>query len=320
MEACNSHKCHCTRCMAARDVKALIDLNHRIDQRIAMRERDQLRRDAWKRRAAQHHIDRAGVCCAPYALCSCPNCVEFRTCRPGEFYQPRAGRIFTNVVGGRKLKWTWARYAGRHGKGWRRRNIDTGMFFGPLLLRQEGKVHHIRTRTVGGASIRDEVIIHETNPNSADNWVRAMFTDPPAYVSREQAERYCNSRIRAAAMAGATVPEMVFGEPLDIPRLISPEVRAAFLSGDWSGKKEHHVTPLQLAILAELQAHPSHSYFLCGSEIDDAISGLLQSEMLARRPQCPRRYELTDRAKVFFRAIHELPLPVRQPAPWTMPS
>lgn len=291
MGPCNSHKCHCPRCIAARGVKAYIDLDHRIDERIA----DQFRREEWKRRAARHHIDRAGVCCAPHAPCTCPNCIEVRefdTIRPGE-----------------RINWIWVRLP----HGWRRKEIATQRFFGETMVlrnyypkRATGQA--VRTRTVGAASPRYEVTIYETNPNSVNNWVRSIFTDPPAYVSREQAtelyrrwqECYWHDSLR--------------------PALSTPEVRAAFVNGDWTEKKEHPVlTPIQLAILSYHAAFSGHRWPSSGPQggVDLAYEQLFSLELL-EFPDA--HYVVSERAKVLLGAINAVPLPIRKPAPWTMPS
>lgn len=289
--------------------------NRRVDARIVMRERDQQRRDAWKRRARQHHIDQAGVCCAPQEFCTCPNCIEtreFYTIRPGE----RIAKIRTWVdEDGFKRRWVWARYAGKHGKGWRRKNIVTNEFFGSLVRYVEPSAlasHYIRTRTVGSASIRDEVIVHETNPGG-DSWVKARFADAGAYMSREQATKFYHAY---RATYGLDTP---WADPPRKSALQTPEVRAAFMSGDWTEhKKEHPLTHLQFTILFYYAAFPNSIWSrsaVCG--VHEAHLWLINNEFLT---ESSAGYQITERAKVLLGAVQALPLPIRKPAPWTMPG
>lgn len=305
----SSDKCTCPHCVRTRRIIA---------------ECDQQRRDTWKRRACQHHIDQAGVCTGESG-CSCPNCREYR-----EFYRLRPGESYHRVHTGhddrsRMVKWIWVRRPG----GWRRKDLKTNRIFGPFVryvsksalyaepCPQSASYTLARAHALGVCSIRDEVIIHTTNPNSADSWVQAIFTDPPAYVSRDQATEFYRAH-------GLDLP---WADPPRKSDLFSPEVRAAFLHGDWTEKKEHPVPlmPLHHAILFHYSAFPTERFQLRhatdGSDGDacDAHLVLISADLLEHTTVIPG-YRLTDRAKVLLNAISALPLPVRKPAPWTMPT
>lgn len=324
--------------------------NRRVDARIIMREIDQSRRDAWKRRARQHHIDQAGVCTGE-SECPCPNCREYR-----EFYRLRLGESLHKIhIGhddrGRVVKWVWV----RRSDGWRRKDIHTRRIFGPSVQHVDPSdrsdpsalaAHYIRTSTVGSASIRDEVIVHETNPGGGDSWVKAKFADAGAYMSREQATEFYRNHygLPSSFKRIMTKPppyisldqatefyrqyRSTFGvdtpwaDPPRKPDLLTPEDRASFLHGDWSDKKEHPVlTPLQFAILYYYAAFPdavwSRSAPACG--VHEAHLWLIDNELL-EDSSTSTGYHITERAKVYMRAINLLPLPIRKPAPWTMPG
>jgi hypothetical protein len=315
MGPCNSHKCHCPHCLRTRRI---IEESNRADREQELRDEQQRRRleqqrfgqqrrDAWKRLARQHHVDQAGVCCAPEEFCTCPNCIETR-----EFYTIRSGewieKIHTSVdTSDYKTGWVWA----RRGRGWRRKNIATKEFFGPLVRYVDPSAlaaHYIRTRTVGSASIRDEFIIREMNPGS-DSWVKARFADAGAYMSREQATELYRRYY------GLDTP---WADPQSKSDLLTPEVRASFLHGDWSDKKEHPLTQLQFAVLFFYAAFPnsvwSRSGPACG--VHEAHLWLINNEFLKVSSV---GYQVTERAKVLLDAAQALPLPIRKPAPWTMP-
>lgn len=294
MEACNSHKCHCPRCMRARQITEEREQLTPYERLLEAR-----RKEAWKRLARQHHIDQAGVCCAPHAFCNCPNCIETR-----EFYAIRPGE--------RIAKTRWAPYNGTRGRGWRQQNIATHAFFGPTIIYAKPGVlrHHIRTRTVGGASIRDENIIYTTNPNSANNWAQQTFTDPPPYMSAREVLGYYRAHY------GLDTP---WSDP---PRKTTfPEWKFDVKSNPDEAKEQPVLTSLQLAIIAHYSAHPGVPYpYTCSTgSVSHALAGLVADEFLERTPD-KSGWQLSGRSVVFLRAINTLPLPVRKPAPWTMPS
>lgn len=249
MEPCNSHKCSCSRCMTARR-SAEVELDPRdrltrLDKHVLWLEERQQRREAWKRSARRHHIDRAGVCCAPREFCTCPNCVEVR-------------------------REAWKRFSAYYAKVWGRVPREFCMC---------------------------------SNPNSVESWVRSMFTDPPAYMSLAEATEFYPAS------------------------LSTPKVKASFLHGDWTYTKQTKEHPmlngLQLAILAYYSAFPSNTRWpgslVPVSVAEDVHDQLIRMNLLERIPETERGFRLSERGQVLLTAIRALPLPVRQPSPWTMP-
>lgn len=276
------------------------ELNNRIDTRIARHSRwDRLtyledcerwefqRREAWKRLARQAAIDRSGVCTGSSADCPCPNCIEYRDfwkLRPGE----RIAKVHTAFGENRLFKWIWV----RHGGGWQKMKLGNNGLFGPVIQHVNPDAicvteHHIRTRTVGAISIQDETIICETNPNRADYGLDTPWADPPQKSD-----------------------------------LVTPKAGTAFLHGDWSERKElTMLTALQIAILCHFNVHPGvpYPYTSPAGNVGEALTGLVAGEFL-EWSLSERAHQLTARALTFLRAVEALPLPVRKPQPWVMPS
>lgn len=323
MGPCNSHKCHCPSCIAVEEMERCARERERQQRHLEQHFAYVLRREQWKRRARQAAVDQAGVCIGG-SECPCPNCHEYR-----EFYRLRFGESLHRVFSGRDdwgqmVKWYWVRRPG----GWRRKDLKTNRIFGPFVQHVEPSAvwpvtsHHIRTRTVGGASIRDEVIVHTTNPNSADNWVRSVFTDPPAYMSLDQATEYYRNhyglkRSDPAKMAATKANVPPYHSPLQ-----TPEVRAAFMHGDWTEHKKEITmfNPLHIAILAHFNVNPGvpYPYTSPVGSVSQALEELITAEFLIRSPD--RAHQLTGRACTFLHAVEALPLPIRKPAPWVMPD
>ncbi len=221
--------------------------------------------------------------------------------------------------------------------GFQRRNKKSGELYGPICpmdrwrdwlntkpyyvmaVTEGGDVKatiDVDSKTVGDVSKTDAHIVVEGNPTSAGEFTRAIFDEPdliPAFLPKW------------ATPAG-------FNDEMPIyKRTLAADTAQRNAGPTWAEQMETDpmLTKLQLAILLHRYAypgtdvrfeHPERSVVRAAVESLESQALIEITSPLGSRQHIELSYKLAARGEVFCKALWEMPLPIRQEAPWTMPA